>query len=285
MVVAEVAWQKLTPATRAKVSALLKRNPDYAKWLHGVPANRRDELAFLSASVWPDDIKSDPDFSDENDSPNGPRAARNVGYQDILRHKYWHYVDFAFSPDGTALEDMDPVNIQTQIHALRETLRSPVASERLKSYDLVWLIHLVGDAHQPLHSTSRFTMASPRGDRGGQGVVVCPSACGEHNPNLHVFWDAALTSVTDRAQARGAARVAALALTPANPAAVAIQDEAVWLQESFTAARNVVYANPVGTDNGPFALSEAYKANAKALASARVALAGARLALLIEQRL
>jgi hypothetical protein len=96
-------------------------------------------------------------------------AARNIGYADKLRHQYWHYLDPPFSPDGTAVRPPDLVNALTQITVLKAVLASN-ARDNVKSYDLVWLIHLVGDAHQPLHPTSRFTAADPgqwrqRGDR------------------------------------------------------------------------------------------------------------------------
>ena len=280
LVVADLAWQALKPATRDKVAALLTRNPDYDQWVKNVPAAKRDEYAFMRASTWPDDIKRDDvRFTDEGDSATGPKAARNVGYSDVLRHRYWHYIDFPFSPDGTPLADAGPVNIQTQIHAFRQTLKSAGASERLKSYDLVWLIHLVGDAHQPLHSTSRFTQALPHGDRGGGLVNVCPAACETKNPSLHAFWDDLLGTTDDRAQAHAVAT----SLGPANPAAVAVDDEHVWLEESFALAKSDVYVAPIGTGSGPFALTSTYQTKARAIAQDRVALAGARLARVIEE--
>jgi hypothetical protein len=59
----------------------------------------------------------------------------------------------------------------------------------VKSYDLVWLIHLVGDAHHPLHATSRFTAADP-GDNGGNAETVTPANAA--NESLHAFWDGLL---------------------------------------------------------------------------------------------
>ena len=44
--------------------------------------------------------------------------------------------------------------------------------DALKSYDLVWLMHLVGDVHQPLHCVTRFTQTEPNGDRGGNDVKL-----------------------------------------------------------------------------------------------------------------
>jgi hypothetical protein len=61
----------------------------------------------------------------------------------LLRHKYWHYLDLPFSPDGTAVRPLDPVNALTLIKALTTALASN-ATDDVKSYDLVWLIHLNG---------------------------------------------------------------------------------------------------------------------------------------------
>jgi hypothetical protein len=52
------------------------------------------------------------------------------------------------------------VNALTQIKAFTATLASN-ASDDVKSSDLVRLIHLLGDAHQPLHATPAFTAADP----------------------------------------------------------------------------------------------------------------------------
>ena len=61
-------------------------------------------------------------------------------------------------------------NVETETAVFRQTLSSN-ATSKLKSYDLVWLLHLVGDIHQPLHCTSRFTSTQPQGDSGGNDVT------------------------------------------------------------------------------------------------------------------
>src|SRR5262249_54451635 len=54
---------------------------------------------------------------------------------------------------------------------------------------LSWLIHLVGDLHQPLHCASLVNSTYPKGDRGGNDFFVKP----EDRPiNLHSFWDGLL---------------------------------------------------------------------------------------------
>jgi hypothetical protein len=58
MMVAEIAWNQLSPASRARVSELLKLNPDYDTWIAKVPKSKRDQIAFVKAATWPDAIRS-----------------------------------------------------------------------------------------------------------------------------------------------------------------------------------------------------------------------------------
>ena len=167
MMVAAVAYGKLTPAAHARVSSLLRLNPDYSRWIEHASGADRDEVAFVMAATWPDEIKSEHDYHNDGERPSGPDAARNIGYEDHLQHRYWHFIDLPFSTDRTPLIQPQVPNAQTQIALFRRTLKSPEASDALKSYDLVWLLHLVGDVHQPLHTTSRFTFSQPEGDAGG----------------------------------------------------------------------------------------------------------------------
>ena len=62
-------------------------------------------------------------------------------------------------------------------------------SDDIKSYDVAWLEHLVGDVHQPLHATSRFTKNHPNGDAGGNLVLLCAAPCRDE---LHAYWDGLL---------------------------------------------------------------------------------------------
>ncbi len=61
--------------------------------------------------------------------------------------------------------------------------------------------------------------------------------------------------------------------------------EADWVAESFQDAQQDVYVSPIGNGLGPFQLTSAYKKAAKKLAQQRVALAGARLANMINTEL
>ena len=274
MTVAAAAYKKLTPAVRKKVDALVRLNPDYPGWVANASTGNRNQVAFVMAATWPDMIKHEAGYTNDGDHPSGPDAARNIGYPDKLQHRYWHYIDIPFSPDGTPLKQPPSPNARTQIAAFREVLASATASDDLKSYDLVWLLHLVGDVHQPLHATSRFDRDQPDGDRGGNLVALCAAPC---KNELHAFWDDLLGTSTDP---RAAIRKGDDLPEP-DPHFAAIADPATWIEQSFQAATMAVYVDPIGIGPGPFTVDSQYEKQARARALKMVALAGARLANLL----
>jgi S1/P1 nuclease len=285
MQTAAIAWSRLTPAARARASQLLELNPMYAAWTRNVPARERDQIAFMMAATWPDAIKRLGDYhadgpADGERPPPEPQASQNIGYADHSMHKYWHFINEPFSPDGTPLRDPQAPNAQTQIAAFRAKLSDPNASDELKSYDLVWLLHLVGDVHQPLHAATRFTRAFPDGDAGGTRVrIQCGEGCDA--TDLHAFWDGAPGTSENPHDAIKAANE-----LPAPDARLAsIADEKAWIEESLKAAKTDVYAPPIRDGAGPFALTDRYKSAALAIAKQRIALAGARLANLLNAAL
>ena len=164
--------------------------------------------------------------------------------------------------------------METQIHAFAATIGSHEASDDIKSYDLVWLEHLVGDGHQPLHATSRYSSSLPEGDRGGNLVALCTRPC---HDELHFYWD----DILGTSRSPGAALIEAARLPAPTLAAAAIADESVWIRESFEAARRCAYAPPIGDGPGPYALDSHYREAALAAARERASLAGLRLANLI----
>jgi hypothetical protein len=295
MAVAALAWDRLAdrPEIQAKITTLLSLNPLYSSWTDHVSADIQDKVGFMKAATWPDIIKSDHQHiadgaaGSHGNRPAGvPDDSRNIGYFDNLMHKYWHFIDEPFSPDGTPLQDPSRPNAQTQIAAFRATLSpNPGASNEVRSYDLAWLLHLVGDVHQPLHATSRFTQNLPNGDEGGNSVKI---KCGPrsnvscHSSVLHAFWDDVLgsSSATPESVIEDEAD-----FPDPDPALAAIADEKVWIKESFDKAREVVYARPIGTTDQPNNLNKAYKDHAFSLAQDRVSLAAARLANLLAEAL
>jgi hypothetical protein len=284
MMVAAVAYQKLTHQTKDRVDALLLLNPDRDNWLSFIPtgttAANTKMMIFMIAATWADRIKSDPDYHTDgthggNRPPTDGTANNNIGYDDLARHKYWHFVDLPFTLDGTVLPQLPIPNAQTRIADFRAVLASNSPDE-LKSYDLSWLLHLVGDVHQPLHCTTRVSATKPDGDDGGNGVMLSGSPS-----NLHSFWDGVLGAGDSPLTAKNAA--ATLPSAPAGAAAdLNVQH---WIDESFNAAKNSAYNPPIGDGAGPFTLTPTYKTAVRKVAAKRVALAGARLAKILNDEL
>ena len=288
MAVAYVAYQKLTPQAMKRANGLIKLNPKYGEWSGWVPASAtqadKDRMIFMLAATWPDEIKSDPSYTSDGSAngnrPEGsPDPSANKGYTDKLRHKYWHFVDTPFTQDGTALPPIPTPNAQERIALFRGVLASG-SDDALKSYDLTWLLHLVGDVHQPLHCATRVSSTNLDGDNGGNDVKLSGTP-GE----LHAFWDDLLGTGTNTQAALLPAIKSAKKLAAANPALAAISDEKVWIAESFQAAQRTVYQPPVLAGNGPFTLTSQYTRKATKLAKKRIALAGERLANLINKEL
>ena len=158
MMVAAVAYNKLTPQAKDRVETLLLLNPDRDNWLELIPEGtsvaRTKMMIFMIAATWADRIKGDSDYftdgaNNGNLPPYHPSASQNIGYDDHARHKYWHFEDVFFSQDNTSLPEVPTPNARTQIKMFREVLSSD-KPDALKSYDLSWLLHLMGDVHQPL---------------------------------------------------------------------------------------------------------------------------------------
>jgi len=286
MEVAAATYGKLSAKTRTRVDALLKLNPHYGDWIVGATKRDQPRVAFLRAATWADAIKSDRAYKD--DDQTAATAGQNIGYADLLRHKYWHFDDKPFSPDGTPLRDAPTPNALTQLTLFKQTLCAASASDDLKSYDLVWLLHLVGDVHQPLHTVSRFDQADPLGDRGGNQVKITgnqqPPVCDDPRycpfgppAELHAFFD----DITGSGYCADEVQAAADALPKPKASKAAISDEAAWITEGFELAQSAVYVAPIGVGDGPFAIDAAYQKAALALGKQQISLAGARLANLL----
>jgi hypothetical protein len=287
LTVAYLAYKQLTPSTRDRVNALLQLNPKYSDWSATVEqqaptasADDKNLMIFMIAATWADGIKRDTtyikDGSQGGNRPDGsPDPGKNTGYDDLLMHKYWHFIDTPFATDQTALPAIPTPNAQERI-ALFRTVLASTSADGLKSYDLTWLLHLVGDVHQPLHASTRVSSTDPQGDSGGNLVKLDCSKC-----ELHAFWDDLLGTGNNLNTVVKAARK-----LPKAAAALALKsDEKDWIAESFMESQQTVYAPPIAAGDGPFTLTPQYKKNAGKLAKARVALAGARLANLLNTEL
>jgi len=285
MAVAGIAYKQLKPQVRQRADRLVQLNPSYSVWLAAlgstVPEQDKNMMLFMLAATWPDAIKGDSSYqSDGLDSgyrPDGITSSINAGYSDKLLHKYWHFVDLPLSPDKTKLLPVPSPNAETEIAVCRSTLAS-TSSDELKSYDLNWLLHLVGDLHQPLHCVNRITKELPDGDSGGNAVKIYDS---DPPTLLHSFWDEILSS--ERNPASVIPFIAALPAASARQAGNLKVEK--WVKESFALCKSKVYVAPVGISSRVEKLTPEYKQSALRVAKQRVALAGARLANILNAEL
>jgi len=287
MLVAYIAYRNLTPKTRARVDALLKLNPMYIEWTQGVSDDQKGLVAFLHGSVWPDCIKQTKCSAgytvDGGDTPPGKSTdVQNIGYADKFMHKYWHFVDIPYSA-GAPDEPPKLPNALTEILLLSQAIGTD-ESEDIKSYDVVWLEHLVGDVHQPLHSTSRFTKNHPKGDAGGNLVVFCQKPCRDE---LHAYWDGLLG---DKSSIAVVSQTGKALLASPRPTGADNADPHSWVNDSFGLAKAFVYVSPISPDNDPSVLISSrpdvsYEAKALEVARSQATLAGYRLADLLNANL
>jgi len=168
--------------------------------------------------------------------------------------------------------------LDQQLVALAQTLGSTEAPASERRYALPWLIHLVGDAHQPLHTSVRLD-AQGKQDRLGTGLTVNNQFNSRHNlTTLHAFWDDLPGPSWLRGERLDVACRALTAHTPRPPPSISGQ----WLDESWQIARDNGY--PPADNDVPTISAEFYE-NAREIANRQVAQAGYRLADLLRDLL
>ncbi len=267
---AAIAWRAMAPATRAAVAGLLAAHPDYARWTARVGEGDAGYAAFLAASTWPDDIKRDRRFHDDTAVPTDVLP----GFPDMARHRRWHYADVRLD-DGrrTGKGELD-----RRLPQLAATLRDARAPTAARSYALPWLIHLVADAHQPLHVVSRHDADGDSDDGGNALWVETPLHPRLREMSLHAYWDDLPGPPWLRGERLEAATTALLDTTPADARTIAAGLNA-WLAEGRKLARTVAYADLAGATP---TIDERYHARARRTANERIVLAGHRLAYLLD---
>lgn len=179
-VVARIAWNHMTPLARERAVALLMNAPAGAGLREllpedGRPLAERQMDLFVNAAYWADQIRS-------RNHP-GNRFA----------HAEWHYVNFFWQQDvpGGPITDRPDKGTLGELIAQEQrivpALANAALADSVRAVDLAWLLHLVGDAHQPLHNSSRISPQNPEGDRGGNDFAL--AGLYPFN-NLHGYWDA-----------------------------------------------------------------------------------------------
>ena len=273
-VIAEIAWQRLKPEQRAEIVGILRRHPrfddDFAKRLGDDDDESR--MIFLHAATWPDIARS----------IRGPdRSTFDRGT--------WHYVKFPLLLDGTRPAKLNlatgPPRGDSKSWNVAQAARYSLAtiegnaSPQAKALAYCWLFHLVGDMHQPMHSTALFCERFPAGDRGGNSIPLRQSG------NLHSLWD----NLLGRRHRLNDVRREAFQLAQLKDAwnVDTTTDIADWIAESHELAKTFAY-DPVILEAvrqpgelQTIDLPEEYLKAAGEHAQRRVIAAGVRLAALL----
>lgn len=250
--IARIALLNVRPETAARVRALLARSR-----LLDTPTCRAATPD--DASVWPDCIRN-----------LGPRFSYTAP---------WHYqnVDIC-RPFDLKPACRDGNCVSAQVDRQVKLLQDRRVPEREKVAALAFLIHFVGDLHQPLH-------AGDRADRGGNDVRAAYGVYAPDRLNLHSIWD---TPLADRAVTTPPALVRRY--DGAERAQLAAGTTEDWSREAWAVSRDVAYALALGDPCGPKPTARARLSDAQieaAIAPQRlqVTRAGLRLARLLDEAL
>jgi len=260
-IVAAIAWEELSPAARQQIADLLAAHPDHERWRKHGPEDP-GRTAFIEAGCWPDEIRRDPRFYDEEENAPTPPFP---GMADTARHRRWHYLDLPLHGG----KNTGKGELQRQLPRLLAALGNRT-DEHERLYALPWVIHLIADVHQPLH------VASQAGEGGTQHFIADPFSSRLPENNLHRWWD----DLPGPPWLRGRYldRTVARSLR-AHPEAVAAGNLASWIEESREIARQFAY--PAVSDEIPV-ITATFKQDAERITRQRLVVAGKRLAQVLE---
>ncbi|MCL1077342.1 hypothetical protein D5R81_05790 [Parashewanella spongiae] len=189
-IVAEIAEQYLTVNAHAQLMKITS----------GIPLAR--------LSTWPDEIKSDKNW----------------------RHaSAWHYINVEDDADWEKLPRSSAGDILEALERFENQLSDSSLSNEKRWQALAFLIHFMGDLHQPLH-------VSRAADKGGTSIPV--KWFGETNRyNFHNVWD---TLIIEHQQLSYTEYVDFLPISHKNRQSWILGDYTDWAKESMV-LRNKVY--------------------------------------------
>ncbi|MFO0968667.1 MAG: S1/P1 nuclease [Gemmataceae bacterium] len=302
-VVANIAYDRLDKETRDVLVGWLRAHPrlkeEFAipKDIQALGKDAEDRWLFLVAAEWPDLIRGKAAY----DRPQWHYINNRFFLTDTDKEALGDRVKPNTSrtvPDGLR-DDAEPLDLNAAQAAqlcLKRLGRADVPAGKKAVY-LCWVLHIVGDVHQPCHSASLYSRALFNGADGDRGANRIPLASGE---NLHAFWDSLLggaklssagdvnavrkrsLQILDNDAFRKAAEKAATApeVDTAIAESFALLPEAVYDEAMRAAIRDKESA---GKKLDPLALTDEYRKAAGQLARRRVAEAGYRLGVLLNR--
>jgi hypothetical protein len=274
MVSGAIAFRELKdsdPQALGKVIEIFKSHPDYqTKWLPAIKKQigmkNHDQYVFMFAARWADDIRDNPD----------------------LHCGSCHFINYPFrpsgQPDSVTVKEPQAVNVEQAFEEKLRIAKDSNSNPADRAMAIAWIFHLVGDVHQPLHTSALFTTDFPNGDMGGNIFFIRLKA-DQPTKRLHSLWDG-LVIDSERFQAVSNKAAELRSRTSHKRAALrelSERDFHHWSkEESFWAAK--VHAYRSGTlkgstdENNGEVLPSDYINVVKPLAERRCVLAGYRLA-------
>ncbi|HEX2929488.1 MAG TPA: S1/P1 nuclease [Candidatus Binatia bacterium] len=220
-IIGVIAQSRLTPTVKKKVDALL--------------AADKDNLTapdFVSRATWADKYRD----SDRNTTRIRYEATRN-----------WHFVDIELAdanidsacnhypklPPGT-VASAGPAQdcIINKVNQFIAELRSVKVTTSERILALKFLLHLVGDLHQPLH-------AADNKDRGGNDVRVVFGDLATPG-NLHAYWDGRVVELMGN-DPRAVGAALNKQISKANVEEWSKGTPITWARDSFRQAKSVAY--------------------------------------------
>lgn len=272
-----IAWQRMSPHARENVVRILRAAPEDSQLgtFYKFYGPESDEIKrmeyFMFVPSWADFIR-DRTF----ETRYRKYHKTNWHYDDI----FWKQVDgrverlSGFEEGGQAIP---------RLVEFDKVIRNPSASNADKAIAIAWILHLAGDLHQPLHTSARVTDTEPKGDQGGNLVILSPAGTARADQlNLHWFWDSIVGRNIPFQQGvceRQYVEMAAKRMMKAYPfssmqAKLNLGKYEEWRDESFAYNNTVVFSSDLIRGREP---SAKYKKNAFRLAQQQLALAGYRL--------
>ena len=265
-VIAHIAMHYLTPAVQARVQALLATDQSGL-----VP-----DTSVASEAAWADRYR------------DADRDTTRLHYEQTRR---WHYVDiertapdlqsacFGSPPLPPGIEaSAGPAEacVTTKIVQFERELRAPGTTQQERLRALQFVLHLVGDLHQPLHAIDDH-------DAGGNARRV--AARGLRAGSLHYYWDVEFVRLAGPDPDALAAQLWER-ITPADLKRWRRGTPADWAREAFGVGLARGYATlPARERRRVEHLSVAYVEDATQAASVQLQRAGVRLALVLNRSL
>jgi hypothetical protein len=253
------------------------------------PGVRRRVLALLAGDatdLTAKDIAHEATWADKY--RDSDRDAAKVRY---LQTRNWHFVDLELAgvdvnracfgrpplPPGTAASN-GPADdcVIDKIDEFRAELKDPGTGEPERRLALQFLLHFVGDIHQPLH-------AADNHDQGGNRDTV--SAPGIATNNLHHDWDTEFVARLGANENEIAQRLIAN-IKDSERARWSAGTPEDWALETFAVAKSHAYGLlPPLKSPYHYEITAAYVADATSVTAEQLSKAGVRLAFVLNQAL